>query len=129
MTAPRGLGNRGRALWRSISKALPDGWELDEREVAVLTLAARQSDDVAKLETAIKREGTMVRGSAAQPVVNPAITEARQGRLAIGRLLGQLSLPDEEGKPLSGASEHAQHAARSRWGRIADRRKRSRGTS
>ena len=123
MTAPNGLGNRGRALWRSIVKGLPDGWELDEREVALLTLAARQTDDVAKLETAIKREGLMVAGSAGQPVLNPAVAEARQGRLALGRLLGQIELPDEEGKARGEASRRGQKAARARWDQVGDRRR------
>ena len=117
MTAPRGLGNRGRALWRSIEGGLPEGWELDERERAILTLAARQADDLARLETAIRKGGAMVLGSAGQPVVNPAIVEARQGRLAVGRLLGQLGLPDEDAEPRTEAGKRAQHAAQARWAR------------
>ncbi len=129
MTAPRGLGNRGRALWRSVAKGLPSGWELDEREAALLTLAARQADDLAKLETAIKREGAMARGSAGQPVVHPAVVEARQARLAIGRLLSQLALPDEEDQPRTEAARRAARAARARWDRVAERRERQRGAS
>src|SRR5437870_5362254 len=80
MTAPKGLGTTVRALWRSVANGLPEGWELDERERAILTLAARQADDLARLETAITRDGAMTTGSAGQPVVNAAITEARQAR-------------------------------------------------
>lgn len=117
MTAPNGLGNSGRALWRSLVKGLPKGWELDERERALLALAAHQADDLAKLETAIKRDGTMTVGSTGQPVLNPAITEARQARLAVSRLLGQLALPDEEAEARTEAGLRGQKAARSRWDR------------
>lgn len=115
--APKGLGNSGRALWRSVVKAMPDGWELDERELVLLGVACRQRDDLAKLERAIKREGAMATGSKGQPVVHPAIPEARQARLAIGRLLGELSIPDETAeRPLTAASRRARKAAQARWG-------------
>jgi phage terminase small subunit len=119
MTAP-GLGNRGRALWRSIVKGLPEAWEFDEREGAILAMACRQADDLARLETAIKKGGVMVPGSAGQPVLNPAVAEARQGRLAVNRLLGQLALPDEGEEPRTAAGERGRRAAESRWGRVAE---------
>lgn len=118
MKASRALDARGRALWRSVVDGVPEGWEFDDREQALLELAARQSDDLARLEAAIKAAGTFVMGSAGQPVLNPALGEARQARLAIGRLLGQLELPDgEEEKPRSAAGKRGQRAARARWGR------------
>lgn len=115
MSAPSNLGPRGRALWKSVCEGLPDTWELDERETAILALAARQSDDLARLESAIKKHGTMVKGSAGQSVLNPAIAEARQARMSIGRLLGQLALPDEESEPRTEASKRARDAANVRW--------------
>lgn len=113
--APEGLGNAGRALWKQIAGSLPDGWELDNRERAVLFAACRQRDDISRLEAAIKKDGAMTTGSSGQPVVNPAVTEARQGRLALGRLLGQLQLPDEDDQPMTEAGRRAQKAARVRW--------------
>jgi phage terminase small subunit len=113
---PTGLGNSGRALWRQIARALPADWELDEREEALLRLASRQADDLTRLETAIAKDGAMVRGSAGQPVVNPAIVEARQARLAISRLLGSLHLPDADEDPRSAAGRRGQEAAKARWG-------------
>lgn len=123
MGVPKGLGNRGRALFASVAKALPDSLEFDEREVAILTMAARQADDVQRLETVVKEKGPMVKGSAGQPVVNPAVVEARQGRLAINRLLGELSIPDAEEEPRTAASRRSQHAANTRWD---ERRKKAR---
>ncbi len=114
---PAGLGNAGRSLWKQISSSLPEGWSFDERERAVLILACRQRDDISRLETSIKSDGAMTVGSAGQPVVNPAVTEARQGRLALGRLLGQLHIPDEEDKPRTVAGKRGQKAAKVRWER------------
>lgn len=130
MSAPRGLKPRGRALYRSVERGLPAGWELDEREREILVLAARQADDLAALEAALKRDGMVVRGSARQPRLNPAVSELRQGRLALGRLLGQLDLPDADEQPQNEASRRARHAATSRWARVASvkqRREASRG--
>lgn len=119
---PAGLADAGRELWAAIFRQLPpvpDGeepWELSEREEAMLMLACRQADDLALLEAAIERDGAMTVGSKLQPVVNPAIAEARQARIAISRLLGSLQLFEGGTKPQTTASQRGQHAARARWG-------------
>lgn len=120
MKAPSGLGAAGKALWKSITTGLDaDDFELDEREVEILKLAARQADDLTRLDAEVKRAGTMVPGSADQPVLNPALVEARQGRLALNRLLGQLGLPDAAGVPATASGRRAKHAADRRWNRGA----------
>ena len=93
MKAPDGLQAAGRKLWGAVAAAFPPGWELDEREIEVLTMACRQADDNAALARALKRDGLVVSGASAQPRVNPAATEVRQGRLTVGQLLGQLHYP------------------------------------
>ena len=119
MKAPAGLGQRGKALWKSVTEGLPDGWELDERELAVLELAAGQADQLDALEAAIRRDGVTAVGSAGQLRLNPAVAEARAARLAVGRLLGQLQLPDADAQPRSEAGRRGQRAARARWDRTA----------
>jgi P27 family predicted phage terminase small subunit len=94
--SPAGFGAAGRALWRKIHAELPEGWALDEREAAILALACRQADDLAHLEQAVREDGAMVTGSTGQPVVHPAIREARAARQAIGRLLARLDLGNRE---------------------------------
>ncbi|HEY6652884.1 MAG TPA: hypothetical protein VI028_02035 [Solirubrobacterales bacterium] len=85
----------GAALVESIIKGLPPGIELDERERTLLDQAARQADDIAALEADIAEQGIRVPGSrAGHTVLNPALSEARQGRLALGKLLGALELPE-----------------------------------
>lgn len=112
---PKGLGNSGRALWCQITRALSDGWAFDERELAILKLACRQADNVAALETVIARDGVMSHGSAGQPVCHPAVGEIRQGRIVLSKMLGLLSIPDEEEKPRTAAGRRDQHAADTRW--------------
>jgi phage terminase small subunit len=117
MNAPAGLGKDGKRLWKAILGDLPANWELDEREFQLLALAARQADDLAKLETAIKAEGVITIGSTGQPVVHPAVLEARQARLAISRLVGLLELPDADEQPTTAATTRSRKAAQARWNR------------
>jgi hypothetical protein len=116
--APAGLGMSGRALWR----ALCAKYVFAPREVAVLALAARQADMVAALEALLAAEGLVVTGAAGQPRLNAVVTELRQCRLALAKLLGELALPDEDQVPRTAASERGQRAARSRWANVEARR-------
>ena len=105
----------GTELIESIRTGLPAGVELDEREQALLDLAARQARDVAAAEAGIESRGYLVPGSRGQQVVNPSVAEVRQGRLALGKLLGQLDLPEST----RDAVRSARHAAETRWGRAS----------
>lgn len=119
--SPPGLGAAGKALWTELWADLPPGWELDERERALLALACGQADDVKALEKAVADGGLWTTGSQGQDRLSPVLTELRQGRLAISRLLGQISLPDGDGKPETEASRRGRHAASVRWGHHRDR--------
>jgi hypothetical protein len=70
----------------AIREGLPPGVELDDREEAILDLAARQAIDVARAESDLEARGYLVLGSRGQEVVNPSLSEARSGRLALGKL-------------------------------------------
>lgn len=120
--APEGLEPAGRALWRAVHEDLGDDFELDAREVAILRDACRQADTNAALARAIKRDGVTVEGSQGQTRLNAAVTELRQGRLALARLLGDIELPAGDQAPQTAQSRRAQHAARARW---ADQARRS----
>ncbi len=124
MTRPDGLKAPGERLWDQVLDGLPDGWELDERELAVLELAARQADVLADLEEVVERDGPMATGSTGQDVVNPAVVEARQARLAIDRLLGKISLPVPEKDGETANSTRARAGARQR--RVQDARRKAR---
>lgn len=119
---PAGLHRSGRHLWRQIQAAVGDDFELDERETAILAMACRQADDLAALEEALDRDGVSVAGSAGQPRLNPLVTEIRQARLALNRLLGSVSIPDAEAEPRTASSLRAQNAANKRWAAVRARR-------
>jgi hypothetical protein len=78
-------------------------------------LAARQARDVERAEADLEERGYLVPGSQGQQVVNPSLSEARQGRVVLGRLLGQLDLPDST----RDAVKRARHAAEARWERAS----------
>jgi phage terminase small subunit len=118
---PGGLEASGRALWRAVTAEVPGDWQLDARDLAILEAACRQADDVAALEAAVSRDGVMVEGAAGQRRLNGAVSELRQARLALGRLLGQVDLPDERGRPVTESSRRAQRAANVRWAAQASR--------
>lgn len=112
LRAPAGLGRAGKALWGRVTAAFED---FDPVRLAVLGLAAHQADDIARLEEVIAAQGMSVPGASGQPRLNAAVTEVRQGRIALGKLLDQLALPDEAEKPMTQASRRAKHAADVRW--------------
>jgi len=117
--APRGLAKRGRTFWRATLTA----FELSDAELSILLEVCRTLDDLDRLAGAIAAEGAMTVGSQGQPVVNPALTEARGQRAVLHRLLAALALPDEDGQavPTTGTLR-AQNAAKARWkGHVPDR--------
>lgn len=122
---PDGLDDPGETLWAEIMVE----YEPDQRERTILESASRQLDAIARLEAMIAEAGMMVEGSARQPRLHPAVAEVRLGRLALGRLLGQLDLPSTEAeRPTSEASKRARHAANARWARVVDLQERRRET-
>lgn len=109
--APR-FGARGAAFWHAVTTE----FEPDEGEAAVLVEVCRTLDALDELDAAVARDGVTVAGSMGQPVVHPAVGEARQQRATLARLLRALDLDVEAPAPgASARSESASHAARERW--------------
>lgn len=111
---PAKLGTAGRELWQVMTGKYGFG----PAELAVLSAACRQADDVARLEKLIDDDGVIVTGSAGQPRLSAALTEVRHGRLALAKLIGELAVPDDEGLPQTQKSRTAQKAANARWARV-----------
>jgi hypothetical protein len=111
--APQGLQEAGQALWDRLTAE----YQFDAREALVVAAAARQADDVARLEQLIAGEGVVTVGSAGQPRLSAAVTEVRQGRIALAKLLGELSIPVDEPaeRTESAATRRARRAAEARW--------------
>lgn len=112
---PKGLDSEGRALWRSILRDVPVHLELDARELSVLATACAQADQNAALERVIQRDGLTVTGAAGQRRLNACVTELRQGRTALARLLETVDLGTGEGFSEAPASRRAKKAAEARW--------------
>jgi len=109
---PADLGARGRKFWRATMSA----YELSGVELELLTECCRLLDDCEALRTAVERDGTMIAGSSGQVRVHPGVGELRQHRLALGRLLAQLALPDVDGGALATPrTAAARNAAQVRW--------------
>lgn len=116
---PEGLAEAGSAMW----ERLTGRFEFSEAERPLLELVCRQADLVASLEAAVAAEGVTIAGSRGQPRLNAAVTELRQCRLALAKLLGELALPSEEDeRPMTAAQRRAKHAAEARWARVRELR-------
>jgi hypothetical protein len=110
--APKGLESRGRKFWRDVHAT----WEFNRDELELVVEVCRLLDTCDRLQAALDDDGVTVRGSTGQTRVHPAVGELRGARLALGRLLAQLGLPDpDEQKMPSPSQERAQRAARARW--------------
>ena len=77
LTPPNTLDTAGMALWRSIVNDVAAGWELDSRDLTLLTAACQSADTIAKLDAIVAAEGVTVRGSKGQSRVHPAVAETR----------------------------------------------------
>ncbi len=84
---PRGTAAGGRRLWRDLLAR----YEFDEHELAVLREAARTVDQLDALDDVVRRDGVMLGDR-----VHPGLTEARQLRLVLARLVASLRLPDAD---------------------------------
>jgi hypothetical protein len=117
MKAPADLlaRGRGRRFWIATLRT----FDLSGPELEILTEAARTLDELDDLRGAVAVLGATTAGSRNQVVVNPAMSELRQARAELRRLLEMLSLPDPEqdsGKAVTGArSARAAKAAKTRW--------------
>ena len=111
--APAGLGARGLGFWRRTVAS----FDLSDAEIELLIECCRILDEIEELRGAIATAGITVPGSNGQPRPHPALGEARQHRLALGRLLSQLQLPDEDGDTLATPLQaRGRNANRARWG-------------
>jgi hypothetical protein len=92
------------------------GFDLSSSELELLDEVARLLDEIDELRAAIQRNGISVAGSTGQARVHPALGEVRQHRLALGRLLAQLRLPDDENESVPSLTQvRGRKAAKARW--------------
>lgn len=89
---PDGLSPSASQLWWSVLES----YELEAHELALLREACRTLSTCDELDQVMVEEGLITTGSRDQLVAHPAVGEARQYRLAFGRLVAQLRLPEGE---------------------------------
>lgn len=92
-------------------------YALTEGEAELLAECCRTLDTLDALAVVVAVQGSTSTGSTGQVTVHPALTEARNQRLALHRLLSALALPDEDGKAtvLSSQTASGKQGARVRW--------------
>jgi hypothetical protein len=119
MTSDETFGPRGAAFWTWAVET----FEPERHEAELLRQACRLLDRLDALQAAVVEHGTMMHGERGGLKPNPAIGEERQVSLALGRLLAQLDIPDEDGDAgiVSPTSARASKAARSRWNTVQAR--------
>jgi transposase len=91
-------------------------FELDEADHQVLEQITRLLDRLGALRAAIEADGVMITTKRGELAEHPALAAERSTSLAAARLLGVLSLPNEDGEALpTPAQVQARKAARTRW--------------
>ena len=103
MTAPKSTVEHVKAIRASLPKA----YEFDDRDLALLELAEQQARDIDALEADVRAHGIRNDGER----LNSAIREARNARIALARILGQVDMPEAG----TTARLHARKAANGRW--------------
>ena len=105
---------RGRRLWRAIVHS----FELGPDELIVLESACRTLDLVVRMDAALIDAPLLVAGSMGQKREHPLISESRQQRANMARLLAQLKLPEPDILNVARQgtrSVTARTAAQARW--------------
>ena len=109
---PEGLKPRGRGLWREILQT----YALDAGELLLLAELCATVDRIDELDRELAEQGLTVTGKRGQlPKANPLLTEIREERKAVSRIVAELALPmpgETVGRRRSPAQKHAAHA---RW--------------
>ena len=118
LSAPSGLRAPGRRLWAAVAES----YVLTPAEVSVLVEACRTSDELDRLERAVRALPELTTtGSAGQVKAHPLLAEVRAHRQVLERLTAALNLPDDDQEVgLRAGSRHARTAARARWQRPRD---------
>jgi len=84
----KSLAETGSKLWRAVT----DDYELDAHEELLLLEACRTADVLHSLSELVETEGLLDASSQGRRA-HPAVTEARQQRIVLARLLAALQLP------------------------------------
>jgi hypothetical protein len=87
---PKGLGPRGRELWRSVLGA----YSLTPTEAETLRVLCSTSDQLQRIDLTLQQSKVTTLGSCGQTVAHPLYAEFRAHAETVRRLARQLNLPD-----------------------------------
>ncbi len=109
---PANLQKNGALFWQETL----NNYELDARDIPILTEICSTLDEIDQLKAAIRVDGGITRGSEGQPREHPALGGLRAHRLVLDKLMVRLGLPSSAGvAPLSDLQMRAKAAAEARW--------------
>lgn len=109
---PNDLGDRGSALWDSVTAR----YDLRPDELAILADACHEADIIERLKAEFAVRDLITTGSMGQDVAAPHVSEIRQHRSTLAALLTKLRLPDDsEGKGSNASSEAGRALVNQRW--------------
>ena len=108
---PADLGDRGSALWDSVTSS----YALRPDELAILADACHEADVIELLKAEFERSTLITTGSMGQDVAAPHVSEIRQHRTTLANLLTKLRLPDESGTGAGSSSEAGRALVNQRW--------------
>ncbi|NKS20863.1 terminase [Rhodococcus hoagii] len=94
---PMPLKTGGRRLWRSVLTR----FALAEHEKVMLLECCRTIDTIDDLVAIAAADGVVIESPQGRKA-HPALTEARQQRLVLTRLLRMLGIPDDADEPAEG---------------------------
>jgi hypothetical protein len=108
-----GLEASGMQLWESVTEV----YVLTPSELSMLAEAARTSDELVRLEQAVRDLPELTtRGSTGQLRPHPLLGEIRAHRQLLERLTTALALPNvDQQEGATAAQRHARRAAMARW--------------
>jgi hypothetical protein len=114
---PKGLRSGSRKFWKTATAGVI--WRPDE--LILLENACKTMDLVEQLDAAMDGQPLVVPGSLGQLREHPLLSEARQQRAALARLLAQLKYPEPEmdahSRTAGERSSAARKLAAERWSR------------
>lgn len=105
---PGHLSKKAADLWRSIV----DRYELEDEELATLTLALEASDIAQTARRTLGREGQMLEDRFGQTKPHPAIQVHRDALASWARLTSQLGIPAEPATDRPRRDLHGHYAPR-----------------
>lgn len=101
---------------KKLKAELPEGWEWDARDLALIQLAQSTAATITRLESELASSEIVSSGSKKQLRVSPLVAELRLQRESLARILDRVRIPSTDSPELK--SPRHVRAASARWERV-----------